>query len=90
MIEEALFQALLLMDARQSRYIEKHPLVYRELNPLVRKYGVNKYFITTSLAHLAVTKTISSKYLPTWQYGSIAVEAFWVGRNAKLGVRMSF
>ena len=87
---ELAFQMLLLADARQSRTIEKHPLVWVERNPMVRKYGVTRYFAAVGVTHLLVSEVLPSKWVPYWQYGSIGVEALVVGRNARLGIRMSF
>jgi hypothetical protein len=87
---ELAFQAMLLMDARQSQYGMDRPAQFKEYNPLVRKYGVKKYFIVAGLGHAAVSYTIPKKYLPAWQYGSLAVEGFVIGRNAHIGVKMRF
>jgi hypothetical protein len=78
------------VDYGQSREIEKRPAIYREYNPLVRKYGVNRYFAVASVSHLAVSYSLPNRYLGLWNGVSIASEAFIVGRNAKLGIRMSW
>lgn len=87
---EVLFMGLLLMDARQSQYILDRPCCYRELNPMVRRYGVRRYFAVASVSHLAVSMSLPSEWVPMWQYGTIGVEGFVVGRNARLGVRVTF
>jgi hypothetical protein len=87
---ELVFQLLLLADARQSQYILDRPGEFREHNPLVRKYGVKKYFLTAAVGHALVTANLPREYVPMWQYGTIGVQAFVVGRNAHIGVRMTF
>jgi len=61
---ELAFQAMLLVDARQSQYALDRPAQFREYNPLVRKYGVTRYFIAAGVAHAAISYTIPEKYLP--------------------------
>lgn len=87
---ELAFQALLLADARQSQYILDRPGQYREYNPLVRKYGVRKYFLTAAVGHVLVSANLPKEWLPMWQYGTIGVQAFVVGRNAHIGVHIRF
>ena len=87
---ELAFQALLLADARQSQYILDRPSQYHEVNPLIRRYGVKKYFLTYAASHALVSYTIPKKYLPMWQYGTITYQAIVIGRNAHIGVRVQF
>ncbi len=84
------YQSLALVDARQSHYIVNNPAKYYEMNPLVRKYGVNKYFVATGLGHAAITYLLPDKYKKSWLVSTIALEAVVVGRNRYLGIRMRF
>ncbi len=86
---EMAYQSLALVDARQSQYIANTPKYY-EINPLVRKYGVKKYFIATGLGHAAVTYLLPDEYKKPWLVGTIALEAVVVGRNKYLGIKMRF
>lgn len=87
---ELAFQALLLADARQSQYSLNHTDQFHEYNPLVRKYGVKKYFVVASVGHMLVSANLPKEWVPYWQYGTIGVEAFVVGRNAHIGVKVQF
>ena len=87
---ELLYQALLLADARQSQYALDRPAEYREINPLVRKYGVKKYFIASAVSHAFITYTIPKKYVPMWQYSTVIVQAGFVANNAHVGVKIRF
>lgn len=87
---ELLYQALLLADARQSQYALDRPAEYREYNPLVRKYGVKKYFIASAVSHAFITYTIPKKYVPMWQTSTIVVQFTFVAHNAKVGVKIGF
>jgi hypothetical protein len=87
---ELAYQFLLLADARQSQYALDRPREFREVNPLVRKYGVKKYFIASSISHAFVTYNLPEKWRPYWAYGTVAVQAGFVAHNAHVGVRIRF
>lgn len=89
-VPELLYLTLLLADARQSQYALDRPHEYREINPLVRRWGVKKYFIASAVSHVAVTVSLPAKWQPLWQYGTIAVQAGFVGHNAYVGARIRF
>lgn len=87
---ELIYMALLVADARQSQYALDRPHLYREMNPLVRKYGVKKYFIASAITHTLVSANLPKKWVPAWQYGTIAIQAGFVGHNAHVGVKVRF
>lgn len=87
---ELLYMTLLVADARQSQYALDRPNEYREINPLVRRWGVKKYFMASAVTHLVVSANLPSKWVPVWQYGTVLVQAGFVGRNAYVGARIRF
>lgn len=88
------YTALHLADWAQTRaiagsqgaYVEKNRL----LGPTPSQVRVNRYMAASLAAHWAITAALPSAYRPYWQGGTIAVEAWCVGRNARLGIRMKF
>lgn len=86
---ELIYLTLLLADARQSQYALDHPPL-RESNPLVNRWGVKKYFAASALTYAAISYTLPRSWAPYWQYGTIAVQAGFVGHNAQVGARIGF
>lgn len=85
--------AVTTMDWAQTRHISAYPQVWTELNPLLGKHPdaarVNRHFGIGILAGAAL-----AHYFPQYRMAGLktvfVLEAFVVGRNAYLGVRMDW
>ena len=88
------YTALHIADWTQTRYIATHPEQYHELNPLLGTHPtlgyVNNYFALGLIGHWAITYMLPAHYRPIWQYGSIAVEGYFVLHNRSIGISMKF
>ncbi len=86
------YDALLLVDARQTQWAVRHG--YRERNPLLgsrpSQRAVNEHFLAMVALHGLVSAWMPPLYRRQWQWGSLAVEAFAVAHNAWIGVRLRF
>jgi len=51
---------------------------------------VKKYFLASAASHLLVSANLPSKWVPVWQYGTVVVQAGFVGRNAYVGAKVRF
>lgn len=64
-----------------------------ERNPILGKHPsrsrVNTYFALSHLAHYGISKW-TTKYRTPWQYGSIGVSGFIVGRNFYIGLSFGY
>lgn len=83
---ELAFDALMAIDYGQTRAIFNSHGRYVELNPLINRGNVGKYFFATTLLHAAVTYSLPEECQPAWQWGTIVVEGAVVGHNAYIGI----
>ena len=89
---EVAYDALLLVDARQTVWASEHG--WSESNPLLGRHpgrgAIERHFVEAAALHAVVSALLPALYRRHWQWGSLAVEAFAVGRNAWLGVQLRF
>jgi hypothetical protein len=88
--KELVFDALLVVDSRQTQYILHSPTQYRELNPLIQQNSIGKYFLTMALAHATITYILPRKYSERWQVYTILMEGAVIGHNAYIGVKIKW
>ena len=90
---EAGYDALLVLDAKQTSWAMSHP-GWQELNPLLGSHPsqaqINRHFIACALLHGVVSGVLPEKYRSRWQWSTIGIEAFVVAHNKYIGIRMSF
>lgn len=87
------YTSLHLIDWAQTREIARNPRFVETnkiLGPKPKQYEVNRYFAATLASHWLITYTLPPEARPYWQWGTIAVEAVVVGRNARLGVSLTW
>lgn len=86
--------ALILTDWGQTRYIAKNPDRFHETNPLIGRHPsmgeVNRHFALSMAANLAVASLLPSKWRTNWLMGVSGMQAYFVIRNKRLGIRMAF
>ena len=91
--KEAIYQALLVADWGQTRYIASSEDYY-ETNPLLGKTPsiakVNKYFVSASLLHLGITYLLPDEYKGYWLKSTILIQAAYVTNNAYIGIGFKF
>lgn len=91
---EAVFLATEYVDWRQTRYIAKHPERYTEINPILGEHPsadeVDRLFVATTVAHLAIVSTIPPKWRPAFQWFTVGFQTSSIGRNWQIGVRLGF
>lgn len=91
---EAAYLALHVVDWGQTLDIADHPEKWHERNPVLGDHPsrgrVNVWFAGTALLHPVISYVLPKPYREAWQYGTIGVEVWCVGGNAKLGVGMGF
>lgn len=89
---ETVFLATEYIDWRQTRYIAKHPERYTEINPILGEHPsageVDRLFVATTLAHLAIVSTIPPKWRPAFQWFTVGFQTSSIGRNWQIGVRL--
>lgn len=85
--------AVTTMDWAQTRHIAANPDQWRELNPLLGSHPdaarVNRHFAFGLLGGAAFAHFLP-EYRMVFLKTAFVIEAFMVGRNAHLGIRMSF
>lgn len=89
----AAFLATRVVDWGQTRYIARHPDLFRELNPLLPEHptlgDVNRHFLVSTAVMLA-----AAHYLPQYRKAMlqvwVAVGVIGTARNAHIGVRLDF
>ena len=96
--------AVKTLDWSQTRYIAANKERYYEVNPLIGQHPsdseVNRYFIVTSIGHMAVAGLLPTKAtLPIvgtvnprrlWQYIFIGISGGLVAHNANIGIGMKW
>lgn len=95
--------ALIVGDWGQTRYIAQHPIEYPESNPILGKHPrqgtVNLYFLGVLMVHPVVSYLLPAKAnvfgfdinpRRIWQAGTIGLEVYCVGSNAKAGIGFTF
>jgi len=91
---EIAYQALVVIDYAQTRYISKHCDRYRELNQLLGRCpnsgDITKYFLLLGLSHYGASRWLSQEYRATWQNVSVVWHAHVITRNAGLGIRLEW
>ena len=90
---EAAYDALLVVDARQTAWAMERP-GYRETNPLLGSHPsrrqINEHMAIAAALHGLVSLALPDVYRRQWQWGTVAVEGFVVAHNAYLGARFTF
>lgn len=90
---EAAFLVLGAIDYGQTRDIANHPGMY-EYNPLLGDHPsdarIRNYFLAAGAAHLGITYLLPRRYRPTWQWGSLILEAGFVAHNYSVGLRVDW
>jgi hypothetical protein len=90
---QAAYTVLHLADWAQTRYIATHAN-FSETNVMLEERPslgrVNNYFAATLIGHYAISAMLPAKYRPTWQYGTITIEAYCVLHNRAIGIGMQF
>ncbi len=94
-IRQGVFTGITMMDWAQTRYIAKHPIEFRETNPVLGKHpsigSVNNYFAVSIIGHAAVSYMLpAGAWREGWQYVWIGIEVGAVAHNYSMGIRMSF
>jgi hypothetical protein len=88
-----LAMALTAADWGQTRYISTHPSYY-ELNPILGRHPslgrVNGYFLLGEAMLPVARYALPDKWGTRVMYATIAVEAGWVGKNARIGIKFNF
>ncbi len=99
LVGEVVFLAALAADRQQTLQLKgfcdgRSGCTVHETNPLLgrepSRSRVNNYFLGAALAHAVVLYSLSSAYRSAWIASGIAVEVAVVGRNKRLGLRVSF
>jgi hypothetical protein len=96
---EATYQFLLVVDWRQTSNFHKMAksqgnLSYEttEWNPLFgprpSQATINTWFLVGSIGHFATSSVLSGKARTGWQSATVVVQAYAVGHNYSLGVRI--
>lgn len=90
---EAAFAGLLVMDWQQTHDIGRHPGMY-ELNPLLGRHPsagrIDRYFAASLAAHAVIAYALPAPQRRMFQNATVVAEAVVVGRNAYLGLRVTF
>lgn len=91
-VRQGIFTALDVMDWAQTRYGSTHG--FTESNPILGSHPslgrINTVFAIGLVGNAAVSWVIPKEYRPYFQYGSIALEAYCVGHNARIGVKFQW
>jgi len=91
---EAVCLVLKAVDWRQTVYIAKHPVRYKEWNPVLGKHPsksqVNTYFALTAVGHVFVTHVLPAKWRSYWQCFWIGLSGYNVARNVSIGIKIRF
>jgi hypothetical protein len=88
--KEVAFDALTSIDYAQTNYIFHSHGQFVEYNPLISQHNRVPYFLGTMLLHGAITYALPKPWRSRWQNSSLLVEGFVVGRNAYLGIGITF
>ena len=83
------------IDWAQTRDIasERRPGIYETniiLGKKPDKATVNKYFLVTTLGHVALAGALTNPFRNWLQYAGIGVELCCIRKNVALGIRMDF
>jgi hypothetical protein len=100
-VEEALYQALHLVDTSQTIYIAKHPDRFYEsesawaIGKHPSESRVIGYMALDAAGHAAVTATLVSLNAPrwltrTWELLTIVDSGRCVGNNLRIGIKAQF
>jgi hypothetical protein len=92
---ELAYVSVAIIDWAQTRDIasERRPGIYETNLILGRhpdKQTVNKYFLLTTLGHVALAGALNNPYRNWLQYAGIGVELYCIRKNIALGIRMDF
>lgn len=91
-VRQGIFTALDVADWAQTRYGTTHGFV--EQNPIMGQHPsigrVNIVFVIGVVGNAAMAWSLPKEYRPYFQYGSIALEAYCVGHNARIGVKFQW
>ena len=90
---ELVYMAFHAADWRQTIHISKHPTEHSEKNKFLgsapSQGKVNRYFVSTAIAHYAVSKALPRKWRKVWQYVTIGFEGGIVAGNYSLGIKIN-
>lgn len=88
------YTALLAMDCAQTRWGASHPSQFEEINPILGKHPskgkINNVCVATGIGHFGISYVLPIGARRLWQSGGIIIEAFAVGNNKSVGVKMQF
>lgn len=90
---EVTFVVLTIMDWRQTRDIQNHPVLY-ETNRVLGRHPsarrINTYIPLSIIAHAAIAAALPKPYRTIWQSIWIGIELNAVNNNASLGLSIHF
>ena len=93
-LRQLTYTTLHVLDWGTTLDIAEKPDRYHENNPILGKHpsrgDVNAYMATTLILNWAVAYAMPHPYREMWQYAGIAVEAYCVGNNFHIGLRLAF
>lgn len=82
------------IDWGQTLDIAANPDRFYETNPILGDHpdrgDVNRYFIVTTAAHIAITHLLPEGWRPAWQYVTFGISAGLVWHNYRIGLRLNF
>lgn len=91
------FSVLLIADWGQTLNAAKDQKKFRETGLATRIIGehpsvaeVNSYFVSSLIAHAAISYLLPSPWRKVWQYVWIGAETNQVYRNYQVGARINF
>ena len=92
-IQEGVFDALLVIDAQQTKRIEEDPRFF-EKNRFIGNHAsngrINRYFLGYAVSHAVVSYLLPNPWRDYWQWLYIGYEAGVVTKNYELGVHVTF
>lgn len=91
---EIAYLAVDSVDWGQTLYTARHPTLAHENNPLLGRHPsvaeVNRYFVLTMAAHVAITNAIPSRWRERWQITSIVWEFAITSDNTYANIRVQW
>jgi hypothetical protein len=87
-------QVLHGIDGLQTYEIARDPGEHWEKNPVLGEHPdpgtVIAYFVGGAIAHLFISDLLTPKYRKWFQWGTMAVSAYWVQNNLGVGLNVGF
>jgi hypothetical protein len=92
---ELAYQAVNIIDWRQTIYIANNPDKFSETNPLFSTKHpsveeVNWHFTSNAIFHPLISLALAPQYRKYWQYITVTVTGAFVLNNARIGVQLQF